>query len=116
MKTVVKLCIFLACFFNASLSAQVKPQSFSYDKPAQSANVSGERLLYIDRLLQEYVDKGMIPHALTFVAKNGVVVHNKAFGWSDIENKKVLKKDDVFRNYSQTKAIATVALMTLYEL
>jgi CubicO group peptidase (beta-lactamase class C family) len=115
MKTVLNLCILLACFFNASLSAQVKPQSFLYDEPAQSVKVSGERLLYIDRLLQEYVYKGIIPQALTFVAKNGVVVHNKAFGWSDIENKKALKKDDIFRNYSQTKAIATVALMTLYE-
>lgn len=115
MRNVLSFCIFITCVFNISLSAQVKPQSFLYNKPAQSANVSGERLLYIDRLLQEYVDQGIIPHALTFVAKNGVVVHNKAFGWSDIENKKALKKEDIFRNFSQTKAIATVALMTLYE-
>ena len=115
MKIALNFCILLVFFFNASLPAQVKPQSFLYDKPAQSVNVSSERLLYIDQLLQEYVDKGIIPQALTFVAKNGVVVHNKAFGWSDIESKKALKKDDIFRNYSQTKAIATVALMTLYE-
>ena len=106
------LCIFL---FSVSLSAQVKPQSFVYNKQAQSENISAERLAYIDKLLQEYVDKGIIPQALTFVAKNGVVIHNKAFGWSDIENKKALKKDDIFRNFSQTKAVATVALMTLYE-
>ena len=121
----LNFCILLVCFFTASLPAQVQrefrmvlgehPQSFSYDKPVKNVNVSGERLLYIDQLLREYVDQGIIPQALTFVAKNGVVIHNKAFGWSDIENKKALKKDDVFRNYSQTKAIATVALMTLYE-
>jgi CubicO group peptidase (beta-lactamase class C family) len=72
-------------------------------------------LVYIDRLFQEYVDEGILPHALTFVAKNGVVIHNKTFGWSDIESGKVLKKDDVFRNYSQTKAITSVAMMTLFE-
>ena len=115
MKTIFNLCVLTVCLFQVSLFAQVKSQSFIYDKQPQSVNISLERLLYIDRLLQEYVDKGIIPQALTFVAKNGVVVHNKAFGWSDIENKKALKKDDIFRNYSQTKAIATVALMTLYE-
>jgi CubicO group peptidase (beta-lactamase class C family) len=101
--------------FSVSISAQIKPQSFLSDNKALNVNFSRERLLYIDRLLQEYVDKGIIPQALTFVAKNGVIVHNKAFGWSDIESKKELKKDDIFRNFSQTKAIATVALMTLYE-
>jgi CubicO group peptidase (beta-lactamase class C family) len=115
MKSAFNFFVLIACFFSLSLSAQVKPQAFLYDKPVQSVKVSGERLVYIDRLLQEYVDKGIIPQALTFVAKGGIVIHNKAFGWSDIENKKILKKDDVFRNYSQTKAITTVALMTLYE-
>ena len=92
------------------------PQKFEY--PAgipQSLKISSDRLAYIDRLLEEYVDQGIIPHALTFVAKNGVVFHNKAFGWSDIESDKHLKKDDVFRNYSQTKAVSSVALMSLFE-
>jgi len=115
MKLLFNFCTLIACFFCASLSAQVEPQSFLYNKPAQSVGVSGERLVYVDRLLQEYVDQGIIPQALTFVAKNGTVVHNKTFGWRDIESQKALKKDDIFRNYSQTKAIASVALMTLYE-
>ena len=89
MKPALNFYIILACFIHASLSAQVKPQSFVYNKPAQSVGVSGERLVYIDRLLQEYVDKGIIPQALTFVAKNGVVVHNKAFGWSDMQEVKI---------------------------
>jgi CubicO group peptidase (beta-lactamase class C family) len=115
MRTLLNFCILTALFFSVSASAQEKLQSFIYDKPAQSVNISADRLLYIDNLLQEYVDKGIIPHALTFVAKNGVVVHNKAFGWNNIENKQALKKDDIFRNFSQTKAIVTVALMTLFE-
>jgi len=115
MKAVINFCAIVIIIFSATLNAQVKPQSFLYDKPVKSVNISAERLAYIDQLLQEYVDKGIIPQALTFVAKNGIVVHNKAFGWSDIENKNVLKKNDIFRNFSQTKAITTVALMTLYE-
>jgi len=95
---------------------QTKPQKFEFPATVpQALNISADRLDYIDQLLQDYVDKGIIPHALTFVAKNGVVFHNKAFGWSDIESGMVLKKDDLFRNFSQTKAVTTVALMTLFE-
>ncbi len=93
-------------------------QKFEYpnsNTALQSMSISADRLVYIDRLLQEYVDKGIIPQVLTFVAQNGVVIHNKAFGWADIESKKAIKKDDIFRNFSQTKAITTVALMTLFE-
>ena len=113
----IRSSIFFAAWFVAfSAIAQPKPQKFEFPVTVpQTLNISADRLAYIDRLLQEYVDKGIIPQALTFVAKNGVVIHNKAFGWSDIESRKLLKKDDIFRNFSQTKAVTTVALMTLYE-
>ncbi|MDR1673050.1 MAG: beta-lactamase family protein [Bacteroidales bacterium] len=111
----VCICIIAILWTSNLLYAQQKPQTFIYGSKPEAQNISGERLQYIDRLLQAYVDQGIIPHALTFVARNGVVVHNKAFGWSDIESRKELKKDDIFRNYSQTKAITTVALMTLFE-
>jgi len=104
--------LFAAC----SPIEKSKPQKFEYPAAIpQSLKISADRLAYIDHLLQEYVDQGIIPHALTFVAKNGVVFHNKTFGWSDIESGKALKKDDIFRNFSQTKAVVTVALMSLFE-
>ena len=115
MKT-LSIFSFIVWFAVFSTTAQPKPQKFEYPATVpQTLNISSERLRYIDQLLQEYVEKGIIPHALTFVAKNGVVIHNKAFGWSDVESNKALKKDDIFRNYSQTKAITSVALMTLFE-
>ena len=92
-----------------------KPQVFDYQPDFVRLKVDEKRLERIDALLQDYVDQGIIPHALTFVAKNGQVIHNKAFGWKDVENQKPLQKDDIFRMYSQTKAITTVALMTLFE-
>ena len=98
------------------MTEQEKPQKFEFpDAFSKSLNISADRLEYIDRLLQEYVDNGIIPHALTFVARNGIVFHHKAFGWSDLESKKVLQKDDIFRKFSQTKAVTSVALMTLFE-
>jgi CubicO group peptidase (beta-lactamase class C family) len=108
----------LVVFFVACAPVETqKPRAFEYPAkmPTPGLKISVDRLKYIDDLLQEYVDKGIIPHALTFVAQNGIVFHNRAFGWSDIESNRLLKRNDIFRNYSQTKAIATVALMTLFE-
>ena len=112
--SVIALVVFLSSC--SMLEHQQKPQKFDYpDVLPSRLSISADRLVYIDNLFQEYVDNGIIPHALTFVAKNGVVVHNKAYGWSNVESKKALQKDDIFRNFSQTKAVASVALMTLFE-
>jgi CubicO group peptidase (beta-lactamase class C family) len=91
------------------------PQAFGYSPDYQALQIDESRLARIDALLQEYVDAGIIPHALTFVAKGGQVVHHKAFGWKDVENQIPLQNDHIFRMFSQTKAITTVALMTLFE-
>ena len=108
------LTLFIAsCVCNDKQS--YKPQTFSYQPNFKSLKVDNARLERIDCLLQDYIDRGIIPHALTFVAKNGQVIHNKAFGWRDVEKQIPLEKDDIFRMYSQTKAITTVALMTLFE-
>ena len=115
MKNQLFFVLILFCWVACSQKENVKPQVFEYAVNPGQAGVTEERLIYIDNLLQEYVDKGIIPHALTFVAKNGVVIHNKAYGWSNVESETPLKKDDIFRNFSQTKAVATVALMTLFE-
>jgi len=105
-----------SCVCNQQDGSQpYKPQTFSYQPDFKQLNVDEARLDKIDRLLQDYVDQGIIPHALTFVAKNGQVIHNKTFGWRDVEKQIPLQKDDIFRMYSQTKAITTVALMTLFE-
>ena len=91
------------------------PQSFDYQPDFKRLKVDEARLERVDALLKEYVDQGIIPHALTFVAKNGQVIHNKTFGWRDVGKQIPLQKDDIFRMYSQTKAVMTVALMTLFE-
>ena len=49
------------------------------------------------------------------MAHRGKIVHYKAFGYSNLEKKTPLKRDDLYRIASQSKAITTVTLMTLYE-
>jgi len=103
------------CMCSAPEGRKPQPQVFNYQPNYKKLKVDTARLKRIDNLLQDYVDQGIIPHALTFVAKNGQVIHNKAFGWRDVEMQIPLQKDDIFRMYSQTKAVTTVALMTLFE-
>ncbi len=91
------------------------PQAFDYKPGFKALKVDASRLDRIDALLQDHIDRGLLPNALTFVARDGQVIHHKAFGWSDVEGKTPLRTDNLFRMYSQTKAMTTVALMTLYE-
>ncbi len=81
----------------------------------ESAGVSSGRLARIDNMLKEYIDDGRIAGAVGFISRDGMIVYNKAFGVSDIENNIPMRTDNIFRIASQTKAIVSVGLMMLYE-
>jgi len=76
---------------------------------------SPERLQRIDKLVQQYIDSGWIKGANAFIARDGKVVYDKAFGMADAENNIPMKTDEIFRIASQTKAITSVAVMMLFE-
>lgn len=65
--------------------------------------------------MQSFIADGIAPNAVTFVARHGKIVAFKAYGYRNIENKTPLQKDDIYRIASQTKPIATVGLLTLFE-
>jgi len=52
---------------------------------------------------------------ITLVARHGKVVHFQCYGMMDVEAGKPMQPDTIFRIYSMTKPIASVALMMLYE-
>ncbi|RYZ87382.1 MAG: class A beta-lactamase-related serine hydrolase [Proteobacteria bacterium] len=89
-------------------------QSLTEGSP-ESAGMSADRLQRIDKVIQEYVDKHWIAGASALIARNGKIVYYKAVGFDDIDTKKNLKRDAIFRIASQTKAITSVAVMMLYE-
>ncbi len=89
-------------------------QPFAPGKPTENG-MSPERLGRIDLFINDMVTKKQIPGAVIFIARNGKVVYHKAFGYSDVEKQAVLKKDDIFRIASQSKAITSLATMMLFE-
>jgi CubicO group peptidase (beta-lactamase class C family) len=105
----------LLLFLTSSLLAQPLPQAFTTAKSSAEAGFSADRLKRLDIWLQGLIDQGLAPNAVTFVAHRGKVVHYKAFGYSNMAKKTPLKRDDIYRIASQSKAITTVTLMTLFE-
>ena len=114
MKKNVFLIIFLTIGITCFGQKTSTPQAFIYSKKV-AETFDSDRLTRLDSALQKLVDNGTIPHAVTFVAHHGKVIHNKAFGWRNVEGKIPCQKDDYFRMASQTKAITAVAVMTLVE-
>lgn len=81
----------------------------------ESAGFSADRLKRVDAILNDWVAKGWMNGAVGMVVRNGKIVYHKSTGYNDLETKAPLAKDGIFRIASQTKAIASVAVMMLYE-
>ena len=81
----------------------------------EEVGVSAERLQRIRPVMQSYVDDGSLPGFLTVVARHGKIVHFETIGMRDVENKKPVEPDTIFRIYSMSKPITSVAVMMLYE-
>ena len=81
----------------------------------EAVGVSAERLERIRPVMQGYVDDGNLPGFLTVVARRGKIVHFETIGMRDVENKKPVEPDTIFRIYSMSKPITSVAVMMLYE-
>ncbi|HMF94453.1 MAG TPA: serine hydrolase domain-containing protein [Vicinamibacterales bacterium] len=77
--------------------------------------LSAERLARIDKLFQQYVDESRIGGAVALVLQDGKPVYERAFGWSDKEAGRKMTTDTIFRIASQTKALTSVAILSLME-
>jgi len=81
----------------------------------ESVGFSSQRLGRVDDRLQGYVDSGKLAGALTMLARGGEVFHLQPYGVMDFESGSPIGNDTIFRLYSMTKPITSVAVMMLYE-
>lgn len=80
------------------------------------AGLNPDRLKRIDSFLQDrYVGPGRLPGAITVVQRRGETAHFGVLGQADVARDKALKDDTIFRIYSMTKPITSVAFMMLVE-
>jgi CubicO group peptidase (beta-lactamase class C family) len=99
----------------ATLTGLVPAQKITVPATAAVAGFSAERLKRVDAKMKDWVQKGWMPGGVALVIHDGKVAYYNAVGFSNLEAKTAMKKDDIFRIASQTKAITSVAVMMLYE-
>lgn len=80
------------------------------------AGLSLERLDNIERHIdRKYLKPKRLPGTLTLVARRGQVAYVKAQGLMDVERNKPVARDTIFRIYSMTKPVTSIAMMQLFE-
>jgi CubicO group peptidase (beta-lactamase class C family) len=80
------------------------------------SGLSAERLERItDHLNRSYIDPGKIAGCQVAVARHGHLAYSRSLGRMDIERGRPMADDAIFRIYSMSKPITSVALMTLFE-
>ncbi|WP_423820173.1 serine hydrolase [Salinimicrobium sp. TIG7-5_MAKvit] len=116
LKTTLQAKIMLALLLVANLvSAQNHSNSTLVQQNSEEEiGFSEERLEKIDKMITEAISEKEIPGAVVLIAKDGNIVYHKSFGKADAGGK-MLKKNDIFRIASQTKAITSTAVMMLWE-
>jgi CubicO group peptidase (beta-lactamase class C family) len=85
-------------------------------EPNIVAGLSLDRLERVTRHFNKhYIEPGKLPCAVTLVARHGKVIWTNAQGLMDVERNKPAQRDTIFRIYSMTKPVTSVAMMQLYE-
>jgi CubicO group peptidase (beta-lactamase class C family) len=82
----------------------------------EQLGISSQRLKSFDQqLMDRYIAPKKIPGAITLVYRHGEIAHTNVLGSMDLERNKAMREDAIFRIYSMTKPITSVAFMILVE-
>jgi len=81
----------------------------------EDVGFSSERLHRINDLVQRHITAGSFSGAVTLVARNGRIAHFEAQGLMDIEARKPMQKDAIFKIMSMTKPVVGVSIMMMIE-
>src|SRR5947209_1459510 len=104
-----------ALFLTLCLMVAAIAQDLAKVSRPEDAGFSSERMARMTQFFQSEVDKGSIPGAVLLVARNGKIVYRQAIGYQDRDSKTAMKPDTMFRIFSMTKPVASVAAMMLAE-
>ena len=81
----------------------------------EEVGLSTERLKRVAELVQRHIAAGSFSGAVTLVARNGRIAHHEAYGVMDVDTKKPMVKDGIFRIMSMTKPVIGVSVLMLME-
>ena len=98
-----------------SQTKSAKKSTVLTEAAPETVGVSSARLSRIDQVCTDAIQNGDVPGVVALMIRNGKIIHWKAYGMADNRAGKVLKRDDIFRIASQSKAITATAVMMLWE-
>ncbi|ULQ50717.1 serine hydrolase domain-containing protein [Flavihumibacter fluvii] len=115
MKKLLTLLLLTLCLAGFSQTKSLKNSPALVDGSPESAGMSAERLARMDQIFQQAVNNKDVPGVAAIVIRNGKIVYYKSFGMADNPANRPMKKDDIFRIASMSKAITSTAVMMLWE-
>jgi CubicO group peptidase (beta-lactamase class C family) len=113
MKSSFKFSLFFFLLFYSLLNGR-EEVNLSFSNP-DKVGMDAEKLKLVDQKMDELIKEGRLAGGIVVVARKGKVVHFGTYGKRDLENDLPIERDTIFRIYSMTKAITSVAALMLNE-
>ncbi len=88
--------------------------SLSFAEPG-TLGLLPDRIARLQSVLQDEITRERLPGAVVMIARHGKIALLQSLGWQDPATRTPMQTDSVFRIYSMTKPITSVAIMMLYE-
>ena len=88
--------------------------TLSFAEPAELGFLP-DRIARLQSVLQDEINRERLPGAVVMIARHGKIALLESLGWQDPAARIPMQTDSVFRIYSMTKPIVSVAIMMLYE-
>lgn len=106
------------CSLSLLFSALITLNGFTKEIPMvepDKVGMDAEKLTKVDAKMESLVQSKRLAGAVVLVARKGKIALFNAYGKMDLENDKPMSKDTIFRIYSMTKAITSVAALQLVD-
>ena len=119
--SILSACLFLSltfalpCFSSETKKGDTgKTYALPQAKP-EEVGLSSEKLNELGKFIETSVEENRIPGAVVLVARDGKIAYLESFGMRDELTDAPMKTDSIFRIYSMTKPIVSVAVLMLVE-
>jgi CubicO group peptidase (beta-lactamase class C family) len=115
--SIARASLFMVCLVVASCATAPsgEPLPLPMATSPESVGLSSEQLANIETVTARHIESGTLPGAVMLVARKGRIAWFKTMGYRDRASGDPMKPDSIFRIYSMTKPIVTVAAMMLIE-
>ncbi|MEI7969059.1 MAG: serine hydrolase domain-containing protein [Betaproteobacteria bacterium] len=114
MSTVVRAARVLGLGVMLVFAAGIRAAPIDTAAP-RDVGLSPERLALVETTLREWVGKKELPGAVVMIARHGRLAYTATAGLQDAASGDVLREDSIFRLYSMTKPVVSIAAMTFVE-